>query len=244
MKSFIIRLKNNAISESQARDCVDQARLFDIDVEYFDAVNGLEHEAHCEKLNIRPLKFFKKGLPGVYGCLLSHYYLWLKCIELDEPIVILEHDGYFIRPLPDDILDRFQDVLKLDSLNPYDPEYSTIIEDSFYVENDDSSLGDGSSLTDGLKISEIDKNKKLHNDAGFYSWGSYAYIIKPHAAQSMIDWIAEHGFLPSDQLLGTRVALIETCRPTMARLHPFYAVDDNIHAMSLTRNPKFLSNQQ
>ena len=238
MKSFIIRLKNNAISESQARDCVDQARMHGINVEYFDAVNGLEHEAHCEKLNIRPLKFFKKGLPGVYGCLLSHYYLWLKCVELDEPIVILEHDGYFVRSLPDDILDRFQDVLKLDSLNPYDAEYSNTIENSFYVENDNSSL------LDWLEITEIDKNKKLHNDAGFYSWGSYAYIIKPHAAQSMIDWIAEHGFLPSDHQLGTRVACIETCHPTVARLHPFYAVDDNIHAMSLTRNPKFLSNQQ
>jgi len=231
MKSFIIRLKHNKISEQQAQDCVEQARTFDIDVEYFDAVNGLEHQAHCEKLNIQPLKFFKKGLPGVYGCLLSHYYLWLKCVELDEPIVILEHDGYFIRPLPDDILDRFQDVLKLDSLNPYDPKYSTIIQDSFH---DDP----------GLEITKIANNEKLHNDAGFYSWGSYAYIIKPHAAKNIIDWIADRGFLPSDHQLGTLVARIETCRPTMARLHPFYAVDDNIHAMSLTRNTKFLSNQE
>jgi GR25 family glycosyltransferase involved in LPS biosynthesis len=231
MKSFIIRLKHNNISEEQAQDCVEQARKFNIDVEYFDAVNGLEHQTHCEKLNIRPLKFFKKGLPGVYGCLLSHYYLWSKCVELNEPIIILEHDGYFIRPLPDDILDRFQDVLKLDSLNPYDPEYSKIIQDSFHDDCD-------------LEVTEINHNEKLHNDAGFYSWGSYAYIIKPHAAKNVIDWIADRGFLPSDHQLGTRVARIETCWPTMARLHPFYAVDDNIHAMSLTRNTKFLSNQQ
>jgi glycosyl transferase family 25 len=230
MKSFIIRLKNNAISESQAQDCVEQARIHGINVEYFDAVNGLEHESHCKKLNIRPLKFFKKGLPGVYGCLLSHYYLWLKCVELDESIVILEHDGYFIRPLPDDILDRFQDVLKLDSLNPYDSAYSTTIQESL--------------LNNQLDITKIDKNQKLYNDAGFYSWGSYAYIIKPHAAKNMIDWIAKHGFLPSDHQLGTQVVNIETCHPTVARLHPFYSVDNNIHEMSLTRNPKFLSNQQ
>jgi len=231
MKSFIIRLKHNKISEQHAQECVEQAQTFNIDVEYFDAVNGLEHQAHCKKLNIRPLKFFKKGLPGVYGCLLSHYYLWLKCVELNEPIAILEHDGYFIRPLPDDILDKFQDVLKLDSLNPYNPEYSKIIQDSFH---DDCEL----------EITEINNNEKLHNDAGFYSWGSYAYIIKPHAAQNIIDWIAVHGFLPSDHQLGTQVARIETCRPTMARLHPFYAVDNNINTMSLTRNTKFLSNQE
>ena len=29
------------------------------------------------------------------GCFLSHYSLWKKCIELKEPIIILEHDVEF-----------------------------------------------------------------------------------------------------------------------------------------------------
>lgn len=36
--------------------------------------------------------------PGVLGCFYSHYRLWQKCIELDEPIFIFEDDVIFIRP--------------------------------------------------------------------------------------------------------------------------------------------------
>lgn len=31
--------------------------------------------------------------PGAQGCWISHYLLWRKCIELDHPIAILEHDA-------------------------------------------------------------------------------------------------------------------------------------------------------
>lgn len=37
------------------------------------------------------------GRPGVLGCFYSHYTLWKKCIELDEPIFIFEDDVIFIR---------------------------------------------------------------------------------------------------------------------------------------------------
>lgn len=46
--------------------------------------------------------------PGVIGCFYSHYRLWQKCIELDEPIFIFEDDVIFEREyLPvtwDDVL--------------------------------------------------------------------------------------------------------------------------------------------
>ena len=33
--------------------------------------------------------------PGVIGCFYSHYRLWQKCIELDEPILVFEDDVIF-----------------------------------------------------------------------------------------------------------------------------------------------------
>lgn len=35
--------------------------------------------------------------PGVIGCFLSHYSLWRKCMELDEPIMIFEDDVIIYR---------------------------------------------------------------------------------------------------------------------------------------------------
>ena len=116
MKTYIIRLKDNPISEKYATECVDQAATFGIEVNYFDAINGLEYLDHLDKLKILPKYKFKKNRIGVYGCFLSHYYLWNQCVEDNIPYTILEHDGYFINPMPDDVLENFTDVLKLDNL--------------------------------------------------------------------------------------------------------------------------------
>ena len=36
------------------------------------------------------------------SCFVSHWYLWQKCVKLDEMILILEHDSRFIKKLPAD----------------------------------------------------------------------------------------------------------------------------------------------
>jgi glycosyl transferase family 25 len=42
--------------------------------------------------------FGKITKPGVKGCFYSHYRLWEKCVELDEPIIIWEDDIVLSRP--------------------------------------------------------------------------------------------------------------------------------------------------
>lgn len=39
----------------------------------------------------------KMSRPGVVGCFYSHYALWEKCVELNEPIMIFEDDVKFFR---------------------------------------------------------------------------------------------------------------------------------------------------
>jgi GR25 family glycosyltransferase involved in LPS biosynthesis len=39
----------------------------------------------------------KLSRPGVVGCFYSHYMLWQKCVELNEPIMIFEDDVKFYR---------------------------------------------------------------------------------------------------------------------------------------------------
>lgn len=225
MKAKIITLKNNELSERVAKDCIEQAAKFGISVEIFDAINGLEYQQHLEKLNVRPLKKFKKGKPGVYGCFLSHYYLWKECAEFNEPYLILEHDGFLIKPLPKDILDHFDDVLKLESENPYSPEYENRLE----LIKDDK-----------LYYKIVEPYRDMNNGAGWYSVGAYAYIIKPHAARKLIDWIDINGFLPADQQLGSYSIVLHECKPSLARLHHFYIKDGNIKAMSTTMKTELL----
>lgn len=225
MKAKIIILKNNELSEKIGKDCIEQAEKFGISVEIFNAINGLQYEHHLEKLNIRPLKKFKKGKPGVYGCFLSHYYLWKECAESKEPYIILEHDGFLLKALPENILDQFDDVLKLESENPYNSEYENRLE-----------LIKDNNLTYNI----VEPYQDMINGAGWYSKGSYAYIIKPHAAKKLIEWIDANGFLPSDQQLGSYAVTLHECKPSLARLHHFYAKDGNIKAMSITMKTELL----
>jgi len=225
MKAKIITLKNNKLSERVAKDCIEQAAKFGISVEIFNAINGLDYEQHLEKLNVRPLKKFKKGKPGVYGCFLSHYYLWKECAESNEPYLVLEHDGFLIKPLPDNILDQFEDVLKLESENPYSPEYENRLE---LIKDHD------------LTYNIVEPYRDMNNGAGWYSVGAYAYIIKPHAAKKLMTWIDENGFLPADQQLGSYAVTLHECKPSLARLHHFYIKDGNIKAMSTTMKTELL----
>lgn len=226
MKSIIIRLKNNNISEHHARECVEQAKQFNVDVEYFDAINGLEYPKHLETLKLFPRYKFKKGRAGVFGCFLSHYYLWKQCAEGTEPFLILEHDGYFIRALPEGILDTFKDVLKLDNLDPYSKAYNSLITDE-------------QELDVTVQKYHNEQAKFLEkNQTGNYMRGAYGYIIKPHAAKKILDWISVNGFVPADQQLGDAIVDIQVTTPTIVRLHPSY--HNRIGELSLTGNPELL----
>lgn len=228
MKCFIIRLKGHKISEKHARDCYNQAKRFGLNVKYFDGINGLEYQTHLDSLRIKPRYNFKGGRPGVYGCFLSHYYLWQKCVKADTPYFILEHDGLLIRPYPKGILSQFDDVLKLDRHDPYAENYNELIE-----------------AEENVPI-EVENYQNEHMKAhvldfagtGEYMRGAYGYIIKPHAAKKLIDWIQTNGFNPADQQIGKNIVDIKVTVPSLVRIHPDYL--GNMEEYSLTKNPDLL----
>lgn len=204
MKAKIITLKDNKLSERIAKESIEQASKFNVSVEYFEAVNGFSAEHHLVDLGIRPKK---KMRAGALGCALSHIYLWRQCVEDNEPYLILEHDGYFIEPLPNNVLDLFEDVLKLDNCNPYSESYEQDLENK---------------LKNQLEILDIEDDSKLLGIAGQYSKGAYAYIIKPHAAAQLLEYISINGITKADHQLGNAVCKIKTVNKTIARLHPYY----------------------
>lgn len=224
-KCFIIRLEENEHSCKMAQECYEQAVKFDIYPEFFKAINGNNAEQHYAKLNIKKAGKFKKGRLGVSGCFFSHYYLWKQCVDENIPYMILEHDGYIIREIPDNILDMFDDVLKLDSLDPYSSNYNNQIE----KENINS-------ISVQKYVNPAPKYKTKVGLGTNYFKGAYSYIIKPYAAKKLIQYISQFGHVPADQQINEVIIKLQTTIPTVARLHPFYAIDNNITSFSLTRN--------
>lgn len=226
MKYFLIRLKNNEISEKYAKDCIAQGKLHGVDLECFDGVNGNEYQSHLSKLKITPRYKFKKGKVGVFGCFLSHYYLWQTCVDAGTPFFISEHDGYILRPVDENWLDHFDDVLKLDNLDPYSKSYNVLIEQE--------------KTKDVLISRYVNPEPKFtdKNQTGNYMKGAYGYIIKPSAAKKILTWISKNGFVPADQQIGDAIVDIKVTKPTVVRLHPDY--HKRIGALSLTSNPELI----
>ena len=50
--------------------------------------------------------------PGAQGCWLSHFALWQRCVDTQQPAVILEHDALVTAPWPED-LDIDTQLIKL-----------------------------------------------------------------------------------------------------------------------------------
>tara|TARA_Y100000389_G_scaffold65541_1_gene61619 strand:- start:4309 stop:4992 length:684 start_codon:yes stop_codon:yes gene_type:complete len=224
MKARIIRLDKNEHSCQMAKECYDQAVLHGLSPSYFKAIDGNDAELHYKSSSVFARRKMKKGRLGVIGCFFSHYYLWQECVQNNTPFVILEHDGYMLKPLPENILDTFEDVLKLDRCDPFSNNYNNTL-----AEETDMPFA-------------VEKYTNLHNKnpikigTGNYFKGAYAYIIKPVGAKKIIDWISENGHVPADQQIGDWIVNTQTTVPSLARLHPFYAIGSNIKQASLTRN--------
>jgi hypothetical protein len=219
MKAFIITLKDHQLSESVSKDCQNQAIKFGVNIEIFDAVWGKYYKEHMEQTGLKLGRVKKDKMTiGHYGNFFSHYYLWLKCIELQIPILILEHDGYLIRPLPDDIMDNFTDVLKLDYENPYSEDYSQKI---------------NTRIHEPIKILDSVKNMHKRKKTGWYTWGSYAYICKPSGAKKLVEYVKKNGLTATDNQIADEVVDLSICSTSIARLHPFYD-KSNIRKFSTT----------
>lgn len=128
MKSFVISLSKVDSSINSAIMVNEKLLEYGFDSVLFEGTYGDEAMRMFKKERRRPatygiktddgivrkewsLKEAKKVLrPGVLGCFYSHYRLWQKCVELNEPVFIFEDDVIFERGYEPVV---WQDVLLL-----------------------------------------------------------------------------------------------------------------------------------
>lgn len=104
MRTFIITISTNPDSVRSANTARETAKQvgYEAEIEHFEAVTPansnwrdiIPDDNNCFFWYMRP--------ENVACCFASHFLLWKKCIELNEPILILEHDATFEANIPDD----------------------------------------------------------------------------------------------------------------------------------------------
>lgn len=114
MKAFVITIFENEKSQKAADRCISSAKKFDIAVEKHQAMTpqrGAVSTAHKKEI---PLNGFKEKYSRFENCLaafLSHLSLWEKCLELNEPIIIFEHDAVIVNDIPVNVM--FNNLMSL-----------------------------------------------------------------------------------------------------------------------------------
>jgi hypothetical protein len=206
MKAFVITVKGNKYSEDCADRCIASAKNVGLYVEKFYGINKdravEEMEANGLKWTwannntetticpITGLKTFPytasdttlAALSSKIGCSMSHYLLWNKCVRLNEPILILEHDAVFLRPLPDF---DFKGICQIN-----DPTGATP-RGAWWANEMKKRGGEGAFEKTWVR-------KPHERDIPDGLAGNSAYVIKPWAAQELIDKYQELGVWPND----------------------------------------------
>jgi len=110
MKLFVI----NLVTALERRErVIEKLAEIGMECEFFAAVNGFE--GLPEELADKPddeyrIKYRGRPLtPGEKGVYASHYLLWKKCIELDEPIAIFE-DDFLPTPFFSQVIDKLPEL--------------------------------------------------------------------------------------------------------------------------------------
>ena len=206
MKSFAIVVKDNKISEAGFEELkrtwgsygyeyssLEKHYATPLDkVEGYCAGNGLvwNYPWEGEVLDIKS-GLTKKAYPTTnklarISCFMSHWYLWQKCIKLDEMILIFEHDAKLIKQLPS-VRTFHRSTFDIIGIN--DPSMATR----------KSKLYHDLILKNPEKIQPVPTIDEVHVPQGLA--GNSAYVIKPSGAKKMIELTKEHGMWPNDALM-------------------------------------------
>lgn len=213
MKCFVIILQESEHSKTVGNETIEAARKFGFDPEVHNGVLGYNSPEVFAKYGIT--RFLTRDIidnPGHQGCFLSHFELWMKCVKLNEPILILEHDGFMIRQMPDDILEKFTGVLKLDPYDVYDgvDKYKVKVE---------------ASLNDPIDVWHQPGRASWHG-VGEFIWGGYGYIIKPNAALALVTFARKFGAAPTDVHIGRNLVDIKSTTVPVVKMHKFYTNEE------------------
>jgi GR25 family glycosyltransferase involved in LPS biosynthesis len=196
-------MKGHSVSEAGYKALVESSKAVknDFTIERFDAILSDNVDAHMEKEGLKwtwpdsgttinqklNMRFHAYGGPPKrrHACAMSHFYLWKKCVEESEPILILEHDAIFTKKLdPDYILDSDYECIGIN-----DPRGATRLANKFHniVQSAPGPLVD-CPIIDNMQVPQ-----------GIA--GASAYIIKPEGADQAIGAAYDYGLWPNDALL-------------------------------------------
>jgi GR25 family glycosyltransferase involved in LPS biosynthesis len=213
MKTFTITLfdhdKSKELSEKSIKSSLDHG----YDAKVFKAHSGEEAVEYLKSEGVFPISntsypYFDlynnwTKVSGTIGCFASHYNLWKICVDLDEPIIVLEHDAIikasWNNPEWNDVLHLdWEGTLRRRGMRGTADYYAPVVENSVYR----------------MSFSP-------QETSGTFSMNcTYSYAIKPDAALKLIQDAQNNGWFASDRFMREPLIEIYTINPKLAEEQP------------------------
>lgn len=103
MKAFVIAVKDIPESVQCAERCIESAANYGLEVEMFFGITPKDDPLKMlDDLGISKEKFTEKysRIENCVAAFLSHRSLWQKCADINEDVLIFEHDAVVVAPIP------------------------------------------------------------------------------------------------------------------------------------------------
>jgi len=228
MKSFIIYDPLDLLSVKLTEDAIDSGIQHGLTIDRFPGYFGDSIEPKIKEYGLTVSNLNQKELSlGHKGCFISHYELWQKCVQSNEPFVIFEHDAIIKKPINEKLLEQFDDILNLDycsSLRKNVLEYERCQQ-----ENGEVSV----SLLFEKRL--IPKSITWKSAKTFHVVGTHGYIIKPQGAKKLITAAKTFGILPADVHINCHYLNIYITKPSVVRICEFMINENHRSKFSRTK---------
>lgn len=203
MKAFAIVINDNIISQSGYKNLSESSNAVgnDFPIMQFEAITPKNMNDVIKQFRVQwnypwegIVTDFASGLTkkayqtrnpkARIACALSHYSLWKMCIKFNEPIMILEHDAFFMEKF-----DVNMNKSKYDILGINNPLGCTFKSRDYY----DTIISRQEKEQPVPRLTSRDVPQGLA--------GNSAYIIKPAGANKLISLVREFGLWPNDAIM-------------------------------------------
>lgn len=165
--AYIIRIAGNKTSVDQAKKAASSCKLINMPYCFWDAYDGISNPIVVPSHHGQFMKLLKITdhylTRSEVACALSHISLWVRCVEIDQPIVILEHDAVMIKPYL--VHKLLNSICYLGNIQQNNNEYDVNLSPPYYING--------------------------HNN--LFIHGAFAYAIDPHVAKNMLSYVLKYG---------------------------------------------------
>tara|TARA_E500000178_G_scaffold355993_1_gene430968 strand:+ start:2306 stop:3004 length:699 start_codon:yes stop_codon:yes gene_type:complete len=213
MKAFIIYIKNHEGSTATANLTLESCEKHGYSAELYEGItpstlSAWEEKYKLENKVLNPSHMYDRqiGINGsefTYQCkysnFLNHYTLWNKCVELDEKIIILEHDALAVSEWKNP---KFDELLVLNVRSGlYGEELDKLRKPELYKGVHD------------YKNKYLNyKAKNIWFDASMIP-GTASYAISPKGAKRLISNIKKYGWDKADYIVNNKSVHMQYIQP-------------------------------